>query len=61
MRIGPALGLGGIPPWVFIVAFSALVYLEAVPGVSPQLYADILKRVSSIPGALLSAARFTNF
>ena len=34
--------------------------MEAVPGVSPQLYADNLKCLSSSPGALLSAARFTN-
>ena len=34
--------------------------LEAVPGVSPQLYADNLKCISSSPGALLSTARFTN-
>ena len=46
---------------MFIVAsYLWYVYLEAVPGVSPQLYADNLKCISSSPGALLSAARFTN-
>ena len=47
---------------MFMVAFFMpwCRYLEAVPGVSPQLYADNLKCVSSSPWALLSAARFTN-
>ena len=47
---------------IFIVAMCLpwCGYLEAVLGVSQQLYADSLKCVSSSPEAFLSAARFTN-
>ena len=58
---------GGIPQgcplsMMFIVALYLpwCRYLEALPGVSPQLYADNLKCVSSDPGQLLRAARFTS-
>ena len=48
--------------WFFIVALCLpwCRYLEAVPGISPQLYGDYLKCISSISEALFSAARFIN-
>ena len=48
--------------WFFIVALCLpwCRYLEAVPGISPQLYDDYLKCISSSPEALFSAARFIN-
>ena len=58
---------GGIPQGCPLsMIFTVALYLpwcrvlESVPGVTPHLYADNLKCVSSNPEALLSAARFTN-
>ena len=58
---------GGIPKgcplsMMFIVALYLpwCRYLDQLPDVSPQLYADNLKCVSSDPGQLLRAARFTS-
>ena len=73
VRFKLAAGLGepwtrdcGIPqgcPWsmMFIVALYLpwCRYLHELPEVTPQLYADNLKCVSSCPGQLLRAARFT--
>ena len=65
------LGRLGLPIWFRRTYFSyhASVRLrfkwcralEAILGVEPQLYADILKCVSGSSAVLLGAARFTNF
>ena len=74
LRFQLAVGLGeswtrdgGIPQgcplsMMFIVALYLpwYRYLDQLPDVSPQLYADNLKCVSSDPGQLLRAARFTS-
>ena len=53
---------GCLSSMIFILALylTWCRHLEAVPGISPQLYAHNLKCVSSGAQALWSAARFTN-
>ena len=52
-----------VPPCAWFLIFALYLpwcrYLEAVPSVSPQLYAYNLNCVSGSPEALLSAAWFT--
>ena len=48
--------------WLFIVALYLpwCRYLHQLPDVTPQLFVDNLKCVSSTPGQLLRAAQFTS-